>query len=383
MRREPYTDALLALEDGQLFYGRTSGSRKTVCGEIVFNTALTGYQEVCTDPSYANQIVLFTTAHIGNVGVNRNDYESNKVWAKGLVVREMSKTSSNWRSEQDILTFLKENKITWIEGIDTRKLTRHIRTKGTKNACIMVGNIDATLAVQLAKNHVKAEGLDLSKTTIKGKSYQSFHQDLLRYRFGSNGNKIKTIYLYDFGVKANILRMLASFGFSLKVIPNLTPIEDVLANEPDGVIISNGPGDPASMQAGIKNIRKLIHTGIPVLGICLGCQLIALAAGGNTKKMKFGHHGTNHPVYDLRKQKVYITSQNHNFVVDETTLPNEFEITHVSLFDGSVQGIKSKKHPVIGFQGHPEGCPGPRDIKEVFEEFLQEVHQRDAIRSFN
>lgn len=383
MKHANIQKAILALEDGTLFYGYTRGVSKTVCGEVVFNTSMTGYQEICTDPSYANQIVLFTSSHIGNVGTNQKDYESSKIWTKGIIVREMSKKSSSWRSEEDFTTFLNESKVPWIEGIDTRKLTRHIQKNGTKNGCIMVGRIDASLAVKLAKKHVQAKGLDLSGVAIKKKNYEYHIQDSLSQELSFSKSDMKTIYVYDFGVKSNILRMLVDVGCLVKVVPNTVPAEDILAANPDGIVISNGPGDPASMQNGIEEIRKLIFSGIPVLGICLGCQLVALAAGGHTKKMKFGHHGTNHPVYDLRKKKVYVTSQNHNFVVDEKTLPSDFEITHISLFDRSIQGIRSITYPVIGFQGHPEGSPGPQDIKELFEEFLNEVHQKDAARSYN
>lgn len=375
--------AVLALEDGTLFYGRTSGSNRTVCGEIVFNTSITGYQEICTDPSYANQIVLFTTSHVGNVGVNEDDDESSQTWVKGIIAREMSKTSSNWRGKKSFISFLDENKVPWIEGLDTRKLARHIRKTGTKNACIMVGEIDTDLAIRLAKEHVKAEGLGLSQETLKEGPYKWQEPGFLNYKFSTHKTDAPNIFIYDFGVKSSIFRILTCLGCKVNVVPNTMSTVEVLAYNPDGIILSNGPGDPASIGEGIEEIRKLVFSGVPVLGICLGCQLIAIAAGGNTKKMKFGHHGANHPVYDIKKKKVYITSQNHNFVIDETTLPSEFEVTHVSLFDGSVQGIRSKNYPVMGFQGHPEGSPGPQDIGELFEEFLKKVASRDAVRSFN
>ncbi len=310
--------ALLALSDGTLFHGRSGGCRKTVSAEIVFNTSMTGYQEICTDPSYAGQIVLFTASHIGNTGVNREDSESGKVWVKGVIVREMSKTSSNWRSEKSFIQFLDEHQVPWIEGLDTRKLARHLRKNGTQNGCLMTGG-DAK------------------------------------------------ILLYDFGVKSSLLNAL---GCGVHVVPKNFPAAEALALNPDGIILSNGPGDPAAIN--LEEIRTLVFSGVPVLGICLGCQLIALAAGGSTRKLKFGHHGANHPVCDLKNNKVYITSQNHNFVVDETTLPPEFEVTHLSLIDGSVQGIRAKNYPVMGFQGHPEGAPGPQDMP-LFQEFLEEV----------
>lgn len=374
--------AVLALEDGTLFYGRTSGPKNTICGEIIFNTSMTGYQEICTDPSYANQIVLFTTSHIGNVGVNEEDKESSQPWVKGIIAREMSKMSSNWRSEKKFTTFLDQNNIPWIEGLDTRKLTRHIRQKGTKNACIMVGEIDADLAVRLAKEHVKAEGLNLSQETLKAKPYKWHERNSLRYKLLAPHLETLKIFIYDFGVKSSILKILTHLGCEVTIIPNTISATEILTYSPDGIIISNGPGDPASIKNGVEEIRKIIFSGIPVLGICLGCQLIAIAAGGSTKKMKFGHHGANHPVYDIQKKKVYITSQNHNFVVDSTSLSPEFAVTHVSLFDGSLQGIKLKNYPVVGFQGHPEGSPGPHDIKGLFNEFL-EVCSENAARSFH
>lgn len=377
--------AVLVLEDGEIFYGRTSSPNGTSCGEIVFNTSMTGYQEICTDPSYANQIVLFTTAHIGNVGVNDDDYESSQPWVKGIIVREMSKTSSNWRSEKGFVEFLNENKVAWIEGLDTRKLTRHIRKNGTKNACMMVGAIDIDLALELAKNHVKAKELILSKKTTKQSSH-SIDLVFLNDTFPPRNdvrNNVPKIFIYDFGVKSAILKMLALFGCEVHIVPNTMSAAELLAYHPDGVVISNGPGDPASVGEGIEEIRKIVFSGVPVLGICLGCQLIAIAAGGRTRKMIFGHHGANHPVYDLKKKKVYITSQNHHFVVDETIFPSEFEITHISLFDGSIQGIRAKNYPVMGFQGHPEGGPGPQDIEELFQEFLGKVILKNAVRSFN
>lgn len=375
--------AVLALEDGTLFHGYTSGSNGTVCGEIVFNTSMTGYQEICTDPSYANQIVLFTTSHVGNVGVNREDYESNQPWVKGIIAREVSKTSSNWRSEKSFVTFLNENKVAWIEGLDTRKLVRHIRKNGTKNACIMAGEIDANLAIRFAKEHTRADELGLSEEARKEKSCKWRESDFLNYKFLAHNCGIPKILIYDFGVKSSILRILTRLGCEVNVVPNTMSAVEVLAYSPDGIILSNGPGDPALIGKRIQEIRGLVFSGVPVLGICLGCELIAIAAGGSTKKLKFGHHGANHPVYNIKEKKIYITSQNHNFVIDETTLPSEFEVTHVSLFDGSVQGIRSKNYPVMGFQGHPEGAPGPQDIQELFKEFLEKVGSRDAIRSFN
>lgn len=361
-------NAVLALEDGTLFFGYTCGIDKTVCGEVVFNTSQTGYQEICTDPSYANQIVLFTTPHIGNVGVNQKDWESERVWVKGIIVLEMSKGSSNWRSEQTFISFLKENQITWIEGIDTRKLTRHLRENGAKSGCIMVGQDNTELAVMLAKKDAEKEVLDLSQEAIKKHSYiwsKNAQVDLAAI------TRLKKIAVYDFGVKTNILEKLSELGCAIKIVPSAHTSEDILSWQPDGIVISNGPGDPARMPHGIRETKKLITSGIPLLGICLGCQLIALAMGGQTKKMKFGHHGTNHPVYDRINKKVYITSQNHEFTIDEEKLPSDCMVTHHSLFDGTIQGIRLAGLPVFGFQGHPEGSPGPQDSDGLFKEFLQ------------
>lgn len=364
------SEAVLALEDGTLFYGRSNGSLRTVCGEIVFNTSMTGYQEICTDPSYADQIVLFTTTHIGNVGVNDQDAESSRPWVKGIITREMSKTTSNWRSNKSLINFLGEHHVPWIEGIDTRKLTRHIRKYGTKNACLMVGIINTELAIELAKSHVNDDGLDLSQIIQKIDFDSLLEPNFLNYKSSSLQVDAPRIVVYDFGVKSNILKSLHLLDCEVIVIHNTMSAIKLFSYNPDGIIISNGPGDPASMREEIEEIQQLIISGIPVLGICLGCQLIAIAGGGRTKKMKFGHHGTNHPVYNIKLDKVYITSQNHNFVIDENSFPSEFEITHTSLVDGSVQGIKSKNYPVVGFQGHPEGSPGPDDMMEVFQEFL-------------
>lgn len=368
--------AVLALDDGTLFYGRTRGCKRTVCGEVIFNTSMTGYQEICTDPSYANQIVLFTTSHIGNVGVNSDDNESSQPWVKGIITREMSKTCSNWRSEKSFTSFLNEHQVTWIEGLDTRKLARHLRNYGTKNGCIMVGECDIDLAIELARGHIVPKQFEDSVFDGVGLG-QNFATSSSIYKKGA-----PRIIVYDFGVKSTILRTLIRLGCEVNVVPSRMSAAQVLAYIPDGIIISNGPGDPSALGEKIKEIRELIFSGAPVLGICLGCQLIAIAAGGSTKKMKFGHHGANHPVYDIEKEKVYIASQNHNFVVDETTLPSEFEVTHVSLFDGSVQGIRSKNYPVVGFQGHPEGGPGPQDIGELFEVFLENIGKSSTLYKF-
>lgn len=355
-------NAILALEDGTLFLGYSSSVEKTVCGEIVFNTSMTGYQEICTDPSYAHQIVLFTTPHIGNVGANREDNESERVWVKGIIVLEMSKTSSNWRSEESFISFLHKHNTPWIEGIDTRKLTRHLRENGAKKGCIMVGKPDTALALDLAKSHAQERELTLPPSSKNSEIFMA-----------ANTQKPKKIAVYDFGVKVNILNKLSRAGCLIKIIPGAHPIDEILSWQPDGVVISNGPGDPADLIHGIQETKKLISTGIPIFGICLGCQLIALAAGAKTKKMKYGHHGANHPVFDLARNKVFITSQNHHFTIDESSLPSHCSVTHHSLFDGTIQGIRLKDLPIFGFQGHPEGSPGPQDIDSLFEEFLHQA----------
>lgn len=371
-------DALLALEDGNVFYGESTAIDSLVCGEVVFNTSMTGHQEICTDPSYANQIVLLTVSHVGNVGTNQQDFESDRTWLKGLLVKELSKNASNWRSEVDFVSFLNNHQVPWIEGIDTRKLTRYLRENGSKNGCIMIGNIDPIFAIQQAKNYIKAIGLDLTKDAIKEKILAWENAAATPLTTNDHLNPLH-LCVYDFGLKFNILRTLKNLRCNITVIPNNYSVEDMLLLQPDGIVLSNGPGDPASAADAIDNVRKLISTGIPILGICFGCQLIGLAAGGQTRKMKFGHHGANHPVYNLKQEKVYITSQNHNFVIDENFLPPNIEITHRSLFDGSIQGIKLRDLPVIGFQGHPEGSPGPQDIIGIFDAFLDFVRSRDLL----
>lgn len=359
--RKPPKKAILALEDGSIFAGHTTGISKTVTGELVFNTAMTGYQEVCTDPSYARQIVLFTTSHIGNVGVTKHDNESLYIWPNGLIVREMSKKSSQWRKEGLFTTILRKNRTPWVEGIDTRKLVRHIQKKGTMGACIMVDKINTSLAISLAQNFRNSS----KKTITLGTQHI--------YTINPDAAAQKTLLVYDFGVKSSILNAFSNFNCALVVVPPNTKAKKILSMNPDGIIISNGPGDPASMQTSIKEIKLLISSELPILGVCLGCQLIALAAGSKTKKMKFGHHGINHPVYDMKKNKVFISSQNHNFAIDETTLSPQLEITHISLFDKSVQGIRSKNGLIMGFQGHPEGSPGPTELQQLFRNFFHIV----------
>jgi carbamoyl-phosphate synthase small subunit len=377
-------NALLALEDHTLFYGYSNAPSAIICGEVVFNTAMTGYQEVCTDPSYTNQIILFTSSHIGNVGCNREDNESNRVCVEGVLVKEMTQTPSNWRSQDTLPSFLTKNKTPWMEGFDTRKLTRHLRDRGTKNGCLMINNLNPELAIQLAKKHPCASGLDLTKQ-LHAHNFEPFlelpHQshalalpDTFPYKIG----------VIDFGVKYNILRMLNRFGSQISRIPSTTPYEQFRDHDFDGIVLSNGPGDPSAATLAIKNTQALIASKRPLLGICFGCQLISLAFGGTTKKMPFGHHGINHPVANLKTKQVFITSQNHNFVIDETALPDHLEVTHRSLFDGSIQGIKAKNLPIFGFQGHPEGSPGPLDIQAIFEQFFKQIqtlktHPQEAV----
>jgi carbamoyl-phosphate synthase small subunit len=332
--------ATLQLSDGAKFHGTSCGIEMKARGEVVFNTSLTGYQEICTDPSYEGQIVVFTAPHIGNVGVNDEDWESKAIFVKGIIVKEMSKMSSSWRSRKSFPAFLKEHQIPWIEGVDTRALTRHLRENGTKRGCLQVGKGEEPLA-------------SISKKT-----------DWQESPFPTK------IALFDFGVKTNILKKISAAGCAVKIFPGHISAKEILAWNPSGVVISNGPGDPAAWSDAIQETKKLIASGLPLFGICLGCQLIALAMGGGTMPLKYGHHGTNHPVCDLLNGKVYITSQNHQFAIDENKLPSSCTVTHRSLFDGTVQGIRVNGLPVFGFQGHPEGSPGPQELDHLFEEFL-------------
>ena len=384
-----YAKAILALADGTVFYGRSIGASGHTVGEVVFNTAMTGYQEILTDPSYAQQIVTLTYPHIGNTGTNDEDTESgriHKVWANGLIIRDLTMATSNFRSSQSLNEYLINHNTVAIADIDTRKLTRLLREKGAQNGCIMTadndGQLDEAKAIELAKSFAGIKGMDLAKvccdqagfTWTQG-SWQLVSPEVSPTcgRFKELGTDIEqkfNIVAYDFGVKTNILRMLVDRGCHVTVVPAQTPISDVLKHNPDGIFLSNGPGDPEPCTYAIDAIKHIItETDIPLFGICLGHQLLALASGAQTLKMKFGHHGANHPVQDIDQGTVMITSQNHGFAVDEATLPSNVKVTHRSLFDGSNQGIELTNKPAFSFQGHPEASPGPHDCAPLFDKF--------------
>ena len=384
-----YAKAILALADGTVFYGRSIGASGHTVGEVVFNTAMTGYQEILTDPSYAQQIVTLTYPHIGNTGTNDEDTESgriHKVWANGLIIRDLTMATSNFRSSQSLSEYLINHNTVAIADIDTRKLTRLLREKGAQNGCIMTadsdGQLDEAKAIELAKSFAGIKGMDLAKvccdqagfTWTQG-SWQLVSPEVSPTcgRFKELGTDIEqkfNIVAYDFGVKTNILRMLVDLGCHVTVVPAQTPISEVLKHNPDGIFLSNGPGDPEPCTYAIDAIKHIItQTDIPLFGICLGHQLLALASGAQTLKMKFGHHGANHPVQDIEQGTVMITSQNHGFAVDESTLPSNVKVTHRSLFDGSNQGIELTDKPAFSFQGHPEASPGPHDCAPLFDKF--------------
>ena len=369
--------ALLALADGSLFRGTAIGAEGITVGEVVFNTAITGYQEILTDPSYAKQIVTLTYPHIGNVGVNKEDEECGAIWSAGLVIRDLPALSSNFRSQQTLDVYLKTRNILGIADIDTRRLTRILREKGAQNACIMAGdNINEQDAITAAQGFPGLKGLDLAKEVTVDQAYPWQEGSwALGQGFRQPNQKQFKVVAYDFGVKRNILRMLADRGCDLTVVPAQTPAEDVLAMEPDGIFLSNGPGDPEPCDYAVSAIQTFLAREIPLFGICLGHQLLSLAAGAKTIKMKFGHHGGNHPVQDLKTGKVMITSQNHGFAVDESTLPANVEVMHKSLFDGSLQGIQLTDKPAFGFQGHPEASPGPHDVAHLFDHFIELMQQ--------
>lgn len=375
------TPAILALEDGSLFRGRSIGVDGAAVGEVCFNTAMTGYQEILTDPSYTGQLVTLTYPHIGNVGTTPVDAESAGVKANGLIVRDLPPSASNWRAEQSLPEYLAANGVVAIADIDTRRLTRILREKGAQNGCIMTGQVDADAALAKAREFPGLKGMDLAKVVSTKESYPwtkggwqlldgrqdcaPRDPDSLRYH----------VVAFDYGVKHNTLRMLVDSGCRVTVVPAQTTAEQVFTLNPDGVYLSNGPGDPEPCDYAIRAIREIVDRGIPTFGICLGHQLLGLASGARTIKMKFGHHGANHPVIDLDSQRVMISSQNHGFAVDEETLPSNVRATHRSLFDGSLQGVHRTDRPAFSFQGHPEASPGPHDVSPLFDHFVELMAQ--------
>ena len=365
--------AILALSDGTVFHGLSFGAAGTAVAEIVFNTAITGYQEILSDPSYAEQMVTLTYPHIGNTGTNSQDNESAEVYAKGLVVRDYPNLSSNWREESSLHDYLVRHQVVAISDIDTRELTNLLRKHGSMNACLMAGDIDVEKAVAAAQKYAGLEGLDLAKEVSCKQSYQ-WHEgtyQLSNNGFTTNPQLKYKVVCYDFGIKRNIMRILHDLGCELTVVPAQTSAVEVMALQPDGVFLSNGPGDPAACDYAISACRELLAQKVPLFGICLGHQIMALALGAKTKKMKFGHHGANHPVENCQDKTVLITSQNHNFAVAEDNLPSNLTITHRSLFDGSIQGIQHTSQAAYGFQGHPEASPGPHEAKKLFAPFIQ------------
>ncbi|EKE83789.1 glutamine-hydrolyzing carbamoyl-phosphate synthase small subunit [Idiomarina xiamenensis] len=373
--------AILVLADGTVFHGTALGADGSAVGEVVFNTAMTGYQEILTDPSYAEQIVTLTYPHIGNYGTNSEDTESDRVWAKGLIIRDQSMIASNFRNQQSLSDYLRANNVVAIADIDTRRLTRILREKGAQNGCIMAlpagTELDVDAALAKAQQFPGLQGMDLAKevciketTTWQQGSWQ------LGLGFSELSEQKFHVVAYDYGVKRNILRMLVDRGCKVTLVPAQTPAEEVLALNPDGVFLSNGPGDPEPCDYAIRAIKTLIDSELPVFGICLGHQLLALASGARTIKMKFGHHGANHPVKDEHSGRVMITSQNHGFAVDQASLPDNLKITHVSLFDGTLQGIHRTDKPAFSFQGHPEASPGPHDAAPLFDHFIELMSAR-------
>jgi carbamoyl-phosphate synthase small subunit len=392
------TPAILVLADGTVFRGISIGASGHTVGEVVFNTAMTGYQEILTDPSYAEQIVTLTYPHIGNTGVNSEDVESGKIYANGLIIRDLPLTNSSWRSEQTLSDYLIANKVVAISDIDTRKLTCLLREKGAQAGCIMAAGpvsssslaastpdmplagmasvVDEARALELALAFPGLSGMDLAKVVSCDKAYNfSEGEWQLGAGYTEPANPTFNVVAYDYGVKRNILRILSSRGCKVTVLPAQASAEQALALKPDGIFLSNGPGDPEPCDYAIEAIAKLVDTGIPVFGICLGHQLLGLASGAKTIKMKFGHHGANHPVQDMDDKRVFISSQNHGFTVDPATLPANVRVTHVSLFDGSLQGIARTDKPAFSFQGHPEASPGPHEMSYLFDRFINLMKQ--------
>ena len=366
--------AVLALEDGSIFQGVAIGIDGETSGEVVFNTAMTGYQEILTDPSYSRQIVTLTYPHIGNTGITPEDEESPEIHAAGLVIKDLPLLASNWRSKMPLDEYLKSRNIVAIAGIDTRRLTRILREKGAQNGCIMAGDsVDEAKALAKAREFPGLKGMDLAKEVTTDQPY-AWTEGVWSLETDSHAEVTDLpfhVVAYDFGVKRNILRMLVQRGCRLTVVPAKTPAKEVLALNPDGVFLSNGPGDPEPCDYAISAIKEILETSLPVFGICLGHQLLALASGAKTEKMKFGHHGANHPVQDLKTGQVMITSQNHGFAVAEDSLPENLKATHKSLFDGSLQGIERTDRPAFSFQGHPEASPGPHDVAGLFDRFVE------------
>ncbi len=365
--------AVLVLADGTVFHGRSIGARGAAVGEVVFNTAMTGYQEILTDPSYCRQIVTLTYPHIGNTGTNDEDQESRRTYAEGLVVRDLPRLHSNWRSTVDLGGYLKKNNVVGIADIDTRKLTGILREKGAQNGCVMAGVVDEENALEQARKFPGLAGMDLAKVVSTDKPYEWAEGS---WELGKGCRRIEGprfhVVAYDYGIKHNILRLIADRGARITVVPAVFPAREVLKMRPDGVFLANGPGDPEPCDYAIEAIGEILDaTRIPVFGICLGHQLMGLASGAKTLKMKFGHHGANHPVKDLETGRVVITSQNHGFAVDPASIPSTLKPTHVSLFDGSLQGLARTDRPAFCFQGHPEASPGPRDIGYLFDRFAE------------
>ena len=367
--------AILVLEDGSLFHGISIGAQGSTIGEVVFNTSMTGYQEILTDPSYSHQIVTLTYPHIGNTGANHEDMESDKIHASGLIIRNASMIASSWRSQLSLEDFLEENNLVAIADIDTRRLTSILRQSGAQSGCIMTGDIDPKLASDKAKAFPGIAGMDLAKVVCVKEPYEwndgsNFSN---RLRPIKQTEKVFNVVALDYGVKRNILRLLVDLGCKVTVLPATSSAEKILSYNPDGIFLSNGPGDPDACDYAITAIKELLKTPIPIFGICLGYQLLALAANAKTIKMKFGHHGANHPVIDLSSGKVVITSQNHGFAVDAKTLPSNLNVTHTSLFDGTLQGVQVKNKNAFGFQGHPEASPGPHDLMYIFNKFIENI----------
>ena len=379
------TPAILALQDGTLFRGISVGAEGKTIGEVVFNTSMTGYQEILTDPSYCRQIITFTYPHIGNTGTNSDDMESSEVHASGLIIRDGSMITSSWRAERSFSEFLERSNTVAIAEIDTRKLTRILREKGAQSGCIMTGEVDEDVAIEHSRKFPGIAGMDLAKIVSTDRTYQWCYGSNFAERSKILSRRIAPYHVvaYDFGIKRNILRVLSDLDCRMTVVPAMTSADEVLALGPDGIFLSNGPGDPEPCDYAIEAISKILETPVPVFGICLGHQLLALATGAKTEKMKFGHHGANHPVQNLETGKVAITSQNHGFAVDESSLPDHAEATHRSLFDGTLQGFALRDRAAFGFQGHPEASPGPHDLQPLFERFIDDmdIYKRSSMKS--